>query len=294
MLEREGGVVVLRGEKSRIGVVAPSGVVDPEKLATGMARMEAAGWQVTADEGVGDSLRYLAGSDEARRASLLRMAGSHPDLLVAARGGYGALRLLSHLTDAELLGLPPFMGFSDATALLVRLVGLGRVAIHGPTVQSLASACPETWAALVGLLNDGVRPDPLGAGWRTLVAGEGAGLLTGGNLATLAHLCGTPFQPDFSGCLLVLEEVHEAPYRIDRTLTQMRLAGVFSGVVGVMVGECLHCGEGAVVEAVVREAFDSFGIPVVAGGRFGHGPTNLPLVLGVRAELSSERGFRYV
>lgn len=280
-------------ENARIGVVAPSGVVDPVKLAMGMSRIQAAGWDVEADEGVLVSLRYLAGGDEERKASLLRVAGTSPQLMVAARGGYGTMRLLSLLSCEDLASLPLFMGFSDATALLVRLVGLGRHAIHGPTVQALATASPETLEALQGLLNRGIRPNPLGCDWKPLVEGKGEGVLTGGNLATLAHLCGTPFQPDFSGCILALEDVHEAPYRIDRALTQMRLAGVFAGVAGVMVGEFLHCGEGEALDAVFRDIFSSMGIPVVTGGRFGHGSTNLPMVFGDRVVLSSDMGFRY-
>ncbi|BCS98541.1 peptidase S66 [Desulfoluna limicola] len=281
-------------KNARIGVVAPSGVVDPEKCAKGMARIKALGWEVEADDGVLASRGYLAGGEEERKASLIRVAGGNPGLMVAARGGYGAMRLLPSLSSDELLSLPLFMGFSDATALLVRLVGLGRVALHGPTVQSLATACPETLEALEGLLRGGDRPNALGGTWTTLVDGEGEGTLSGGNLATLAHLCGTPYQPDFSGCILALEDLHEAPYRMDRALTQMRLAGVFSGVVGVMVGECLHCGGGEVLDGVFRDIFAPLEIPVVTGGRFGHGSTNLPMVFGERVALSTETGFRYV
>jgi muramoyltetrapeptide carboxypeptidase len=280
-------------KNARIGVVAPSGVVDPVKLAMGMSRIQEAGWGVEADEGVQRSLRYLAGEDEDRKASLLRVAETAPQLMMAARGGYGAMRLLSHLSCEEIASLPLFMGFSDATALLVRLVGMGKAALHGPTVQALATASPETLEALEGLLNHGVRPNPLGCAWATLVDGEGAGVLTGGNLATLAHLCGTPFQPDFSGCILALEDVHEAPYRIDRALTQMRLAGALDGVAGVMLGEFLHCGVGETLNAVFRELLSPMGIPVVTGGRFGHGPTNVPMVFGDRVVLSSDTGFRY-
>ncbi len=280
-------------KNARIGVVAPSGVVDPEKLAKGMARIKAMGWTVDADDGVLAAQGYLAGGEDARKSSLIRMAGTRPGLLVAARGGYGAMRLLPALSPDELLSLPLFMGFSDATALLVRLVGLGGRALHGPTVQSLSMACPETLDALEGLLRGGDRPNPLGDSWNTLVDGEGAGVLSGGNLATLAHLCGTPYQPDFSGCVLALEDLNEAPYRIDRALTQMRLAGVFSGVAGVMVGECLHCGAAEVLDGVFREIFTPLGIPVVTGGRFGHGTTNLPMVFGERVALSTESGFRY-
>ncbi|VVS93364.1 S66 peptidase family protein [Desulfoluna spongiiphila] len=280
-------------QDARIGVVAPSGVVDPVKLEKGMARLREAGWEVTAETAVGDSLRYLAGGEVARKASLLRMSAAHAGLLVAARGGYGAMRLLADLTPEELLGLPPFMGFSDATALLVRLVGLGVRAVHGPTIQALATACPETLAALDGLLRSGIRPDPLGSAWETLVDGEGEGVLSGGNLTTLAHLCGTPFQPDFSGCVLALEDLNEAPYRLDRALTQMRLSGALDGVAGVLVGECLHCGEEGELEAVFREVLAPLNIPVVTGGRFGHGPTNLPLVFGEPVVLSSAAGFRY-
>ncbi len=282
------------GENAKIGVAAPSGVVDPVMFAKGMARIRGVGWAVEADEAVLGAMRYLAGDEAVRKASLLRLARRQPDLIIAARGGYGAMRLLDHLSCEELAGLPLFMGFSDATALLVRLVGLGACAIHGPTVQALATASSETVDALAGLFTQGFFPSPLGAAWEALVPGEGGGVLTGGNLTTLAHLCGTPFQPDFSGCILALEDVHEAPYRMDRALTQMRLSGALSGVAGVMVGECLHCGETMARDAVFQDIFAPLGIPVVTGGRFGHGATNLPMLFGVRVELSSDTGFRYV
>ena len=282
------------GRDARIGVAAPSGLVDSEKFTQGIRRLEALGWGVDVDAGVFASSRYLAGSEVERKASLLRISSGHPHLLVAARGGYGAMRLLAHLDDAALDRLPLFMGFSDATALLVSLVGRGRRMIHGPTVQSLASASVETLSALKGLLAFGAMPDPLGPDWVPLVAGEGVGVFIGGNLTTLAHLCGTPYQPDFSGCILALEDVHEAPYRMDRALTQMRLSGLFAGVAGVVVGECLHCGDDAALSDVFYDIFSPLKIPVVIGGRFGHGATNVPLIFGARVALSSRTGVVYV
>ena len=281
-------------KSARIGVVAPSGAVDAEKFAVGMAWMRDAGWCVTADAKVTASLGYLAGGEEERKASLIRMADTRPSMLIAARGGYGAMRLLAHLSVEELNRLPVLMGFSDTTALLVRLVGLGHSAIHGPTVQSLASASEETLGALDALLAQGVWPDPLRGDGEPLVEGWGQGRLTGGNITTLAHLCGTPFQPDFSGCVLALEEVNEVPYRMDRALTQMRLSGLFTDVAGVMVGECLHCGSPDAQARLFREFFQPLGIPVMSGGRFGHGSTNLPLQFGVEVTLSSDMGFAYV
>jgi muramoyltetrapeptide carboxypeptidase len=114
------------------------------------------------------------------------------------------------------------------------------------------------------------------------------GRLIGGNLATLCHLLGTPYQLDFNGCLLFLEEVGEAPYRVDRMLTQMGLAGCFDGVAGVVLGQFSDCGSWEEIRSIAIEHLAPYGIPLAAGLAAGHGVPNLALPLGLRASLDVE------
>lgn len=277
----------------KVGVVATSGALTPQPFEAGLRLLKEMECEVHVDPSVYDAAGYLAGPPGARANTLLGYAESDLHLIIGARGGFGALELLSHLDDETLHLLPPIMGFSDMTALLVRLVGLGKEVVHGPTVQSLDDLSQESLDAVVGLIQGGVYEDPLGRGWEVLCAGEGRGTLTGGNLITLASMCGTPWQPDFGGAIVALEEVNEAPYRVERALVQLELAGALEGVAGIILGECLGCGASGKVEAIVAERFAGRNIPVVAGGLFGHGGDNLPLAFGREVTLSSGAGFSY-
>ena len=119
-------------------------------------------------------------------------------------------------------------------------------------------------------------------------AGTCRGVVRGGNLATLCHLTGTAYAPDFEGCIAVLEDVDEAPYKIDRMLSQMRMAGCFDGVAGLALGTFSGCGETRDVLDVVRDVFMDMEIPILAGFSIGHGPINLTLPLGVTAVMDTK------
>jgi len=110
----------------------------------------------------------------------------------------------------------------------------------------------------------------------------------GGNLATLCHLLGTPYAPDFRDSIVVLEDVGEAPYKIDRMLCQMRMAGCFDGMVGLVLGTFRDCGEDGNILDVVRDVFKDMDIPILAGFNIGHGPINLTLPFGIPAVLDTE------
>ena len=137
------------------------------------------------------------------------------------------------------------------------------------------------WSLLSGTAKIPLRY-ALGEG---LIPGVAEGRLIGGNLATLCHLLGTPYQPDFNGCLLFLEDVGEAPYRVDRMLTQMGLAGCMDGVAGVVLGQFSGCGSWDDIRGIAIERLAPYGIPMAAGLAAGHGARNLALPLGLRASL---------
>ncbi len=241
-------------------------------------------------------LPYLAGDDEARAGALdAALRDERVEAIFCARGGYGSSRLLGRL-DGEALRRrrPLLVGFSDVTALHCWAARLGVPSVHGPVVSQLARLPEEDRAALFALLEGEA---PALSGLECLVPGTASGPLLGGNLTLLAHLCGTPQQPDLHGRLLLLEEVGEAPYRIDRLLTQLELAGVLDGVAGVVVGELTGCDAAAErhlpahdARAVVACRLGALGVPTVLGAPVGHGARNVALPLGVPAHLDASAG----
>ncbi|HET9595810.1 MAG TPA: LD-carboxypeptidase [Anaeromyxobacteraceae bacterium] len=287
-------------------MVAPSGPVDPAALERGIEVLRRElGLEVRVRPDVAARRGYLAG-DDARRLAEWREAVADPDAraIFCARGGYGAMRILGEVDPAPLVASPRWLvGFSDVTALHAVLNRAGLVTVHGPLVTTLASATPEARAHLRALLfGAGVASAPgapcpgagvLGTG--VIRPGRATGTLLGGSLTLLAHLCGTPWAPRFDGAILFFEDVDEKPYRLDRYLTQLRLAGALDGVRGVCVGQLTACdpgapdehGSGAVVRAaeVVRDFVRALGVPALEGLPAGHERANFALPLGAVASL---------
>ncbi len=235
--------------------------------------------------------RYLAGTDEERLADLEWALGD-PSLDAAwfARGGYGVARLLPRIRW-DRVRPRPVIGFSDATALFQALHrrGIGG-AVHGPVLHSLADHVDEdTRDALRRLLVDGTAIP-----WRgtPLVPGRAAGPLVGGNLCTLGSLAGTPDALRARGCILLLEEVTEAPYRVDRLLGQLVASGALERVAGVAIGSLVACDApadaGWSVTDVLLDHLAPLGVPVLADLPVGHGPRNHPFVHGAPAVLEGD------
>lgn len=277
-----------------VGVVAPAGAVDDEALSAGVEMLESAGLIVRVGTAAHKRHGYLAGPDDLRVADLHEMFRD-PDVtaIFAARGGYGSGRLLPSL-DFDLLAAHPkiFVGHSDTTFLLTALLQrAGFVTFHGPMVAGFPRR-PEAAEQLLRLLS-GER-----AGWHAAAAevvqpGEAEGVLTGGCLSILAAALGTPYAPETRGRLLFLEDVNEKPYRVDRLLTQLRQAGLFDEVAGVVFGEMVGCeaapGESVNVRDVVYDAFADAPYPVAFGLPSGHGRGTITLPFGIRARLSGDR-----
>jgi muramoyltetrapeptide carboxypeptidase len=279
-------------------VVAPASPFEPAALEAGLAVLrDALGLHPRLRSDITSRRGYLAG-DDARRLEEWREAVADPEAraIFCARGGYGSMRLLAAIDPAPLLARPKLLvGFSDVTALHALLNRAGLATVHGPVVTQLGRAPVEAVAHLAALLFGGAphpgaweAPAPGAglAGGATLTPGRAAGPLLGGSLAMLAHLCGTPFFPPLDGAILVLEDVGERPYRLDRCLTQLGLAGALRQVAGVAVGQLTGCddGDGAAAEAV-RGLVRALGVPAAEGFPFGHEDRNLALPLGPRATL---------
>jgi muramoyltetrapeptide carboxypeptidase len=229
-------------------------------------------------------LPYLAGSDERRLGSFNQaLQDSQVDAIFCARGGYGCMRLLD-LLDADALSQRnlPIVGFSDITALHAWAACVGVGSVHGPVVTQLPRLPGEQREALFALLEHHIAL-PL-TGLTPICPGRAAGPLFAGNLSLLAHLCGTPYFPPLDGAILLLEEVDEAPYRIDRMLTQLLLAGELSSIAGIVIGELVRCDA---ARDVLVERLRPLGVPIASGAPVGHGRRNLALPQGATALLDT-------
>ncbi len=221
-----------------VRVIAPSGPLFTDAFAAGAAVLSAR-YQVRHDPATLFARDgFLAGPDDQRLASLIdAVRDPEARAVFLGRGGYGLLRIANRI-DSHLLRdhAKPIVGCSDGTVLLALAARAGVAAIHGPVVTQLGRLPDADRSALFSLLESG-EPGPLLVGLETLCAGSAQGPLLGGNLEVFSRLLGTPYLPDLDGAILFFEEVGERPYRIDRLLTHLELAGVFTAVAGVVVGD---------------------------------------------------------
>lgn len=281
----------------RIAVIAPAGPAQLDTLKA-IEWFEARGYQCRVYPGVTEAHGYLAGSDERRLADLhAAFAATDVDAIICLRGGYGSMRLLDGL-DFELLrnNPKPLVGYSDITALhgaIARHAGF--VTFHGAMLKSdlLANKQAPTLSSLFELLSGRLRcgdviAHPQAYPLRTIVSGAASGRLLGGNLSMLCATLSTPAELHCEGGILFFEDVNEPLYRIDRLLTQLRLAGKFVGLRGVLVGDVA----GLTVDGLtplLRETFEPLQIPVLAGWRSGHCDPNITLPLGAQVQLDADR-----
>ncbi len=276
-----------------IGVVALSGPVDAERLDRGLAVLRSWGHPVMEAPNLRrrGPREYLAGEDGERLGGLLELLDRGVRHFVAARGGYGCMRLLEHLPWERLTGGGvTFAGYSDLTPLLNALAGRGVVQVHGPMVSGGLGG-PESAGRLRNFLEGGLTGGEL---FRfppasVVVPGRAEGVVAGGNLSMICAVLGTPWEVRLEGTLLMLEDVGEPLYRIDRMLTQLRLSGRLGGVKALIWGDLDEA-------RMSREEFGQLlaaaapGVPVVLGLPFGHGQRNLAFPIGARAELDTGRG----
>lgn len=277
-----------------VRVVAPSGPVPREAFASGLAVLKQR-YDVRYDEAVFARDGFLAGSDE-RRLTELTAALADPEAraVYMARGGHGLLRILPFL-DGESLRKNPraLVGFSDGTALLGFAARAGVTAIHGPVLSQLGNLPEHDHRALFHLLED-PNPGVVLVGLQELIPGRARGRLLGGNLEVFSRLVGTPFLPDLSGAILFFEDLGERPYRVDRLITYLDLAGVFNQVSAVVVGDFSSCVEpeatrdnSPTVSEVLVERLGRLPIPAVLGATVGHGSRNTALPYGALVELDT-------
>lgn len=274
-------------------VIAPSGTLrEREAFWQGVERWKAEGYQIELTPGFDDRWGYLAGTDGDRRLQL-QTALTDPTCrgILCARGGYGGARLLE---DWDWAGTPLkwLIGFSDITSLLWGLAQQGVSGVHGPLLTTLAAEPPWSQERLFRWVRGEAIAPLQGTGW---VGGQAEGVLLPANLTVATHLLHTPLQPDLEGVILALEDVTEAPYRIDRMLTQWRLGGLFCKIRGVALGRFSQCDPppnvpSFTVDEVLRDRLGDLGIPVVAHLPFGHDGVNAALPVGVPVRLDGNAG----
>jgi muramoyltetrapeptide carboxypeptidase len=236
---------------------------------------------------------YLAGTDASRAAQFNAMvADNKVQAVMCARGGYGSLRMLDALDYAAIGSTAKaLIGFSDITALhRAILLRSSLVTLHGPMVTTLSRCDEESRISWYRALTESAVPSLDLSRTRVLKDGNAEGVLAGGNLATLCHLTGTSLGRGFEGQILLLEEIGETPYRIDRMLTQMKMAGLFAGLAGLVLGSFEDCGAVDEIDALVQERFADVSIPIVSGVCVGHGRSNWTVPLGVAVRLDTVAG----
>jgi muramoyltetrapeptide carboxypeptidase len=282
----------------RVAVIAPASPFAREEFAPGLDELRALGFEPVHDETVFDRLGYVAGTPESR-ASAFRSAWEDPSIaaVFTARGGYGSVQVLPFLDpDATARHAKAFIGYSDTTSILTWLTQrCGIVSFHGPMIERRL-ARGEAGYDRDTFIRCLCRPEPAGAithpQMTVVQPGAASGVLTGGTLAQLTASLGTPYAFDPpAGCVLFLDEVGERPFRIDRMLTQLRLAGLLGRASAVVFGELPRCDEpGGQPRArdVIANVMRGFPGPVLFGLPSGHtdGPT-MTLPLGVRARVVS-------
>jgi muramoyltetrapeptide carboxypeptidase len=293
-----------------IGVVAPAGPVDRERIDRALARVQERGFRIKTYGDIYRSRGYLAGDDETRAAELVA-AFADPDTAAVwcARGGYGVVRILDRI-DFDVIARNPkvFVGFSDITLLHVAIQRqTGLLTFHGPNLQDgfgkpedmPAVNAAALWRALqandVG--DDGYTydfTDVADLDLQTICSGVATGKLIGGNLAVICGVVGTPFDIDTEGGILFLEDISERAYRIDRYLSQLKLAGKLVSVAGVLLGafsyeEGEKADKQGDIHALFKEYLGHLGVPVLAGFPAGHDRYNLALPMCALVKIDADQ-----
>jgi muramoyltetrapeptide carboxypeptidase len=289
----------------RVTVIAPSGALKEfEALEKGLAIWRSRGYQVELGSNWNYRHGYLAGDDHQRREALAQAwSDRNCQAILCVRGGYGGARLLEDWDwntnlpkqtnpKSALCNSKWLVGFSDVTSLLWSLATIGIGGVHAPVLTTLANEPEWSINRLFDCL-EGRKLEPLqGKGWG---GNQTTGILLPANLTVATHLLKTPIQPSFEGIILALEDVTEAPYRIDRMLTQWRLMGAFTGIKGIALGRFSRCDAPVgfnswTVEEVIRDRLSDLNIPIVSDLPFGHDGINAALPVGQLVHLDGEKG----
>ncbi len=275
-----------------IGLIAPSSPLNPGDLEKGIHFLEQQGFKIKLGKHINDADRFLAGKDEDRAKDIMDFfKDKEVKAIIAIRGGQGSQRLLP-LLDYEIIAANPkiVVGFSDTTALQLGLLKkTGLITYTGFTLTVLRNDLVEK--TLVDCLSGKSFQIEEGT---TVHSGIAEGPLVGGNLMILTNLMGTPYQPDFKGCILLIEDVGIEPYNVDGMISQLDLAGVFDQVAGVIFGQFENCvnrnpDHTDTVEDVINEWSNRIKVPCIKDFPYGHGKKNSVLPIGANVLLDATK-----
>jgi muramoyltetrapeptide carboxypeptidase len=275
--------------------IAPSGAVrDPGAFQSGLEMWRSRGYEVRLATGWDDRYGYLAGTDEGRRSQLaVALKDPNCDGILCIRGGWGAARLLENWQMPLDVDQPKWLiGFSDVTSLLWGFACAGISGVHGPVLTTLGFEPQSSCDRLFDWVERHQIAPLQGKVWG---GGSVMGRLLPANLTVATHLLNTVYQPDLTGVILALEDVGEAPYRLDRMLTQWRMSGALDKVAGIALGRFSSCEspEGypsLSVEEMLRDRLMDLDVPIVAELPFGHEGENVPLPVGIEVSLDANSG----
>jgi muramoyltetrapeptide carboxypeptidase len=273
-----------------IGIIAPASPFSKKRFVAGERALRDLGFGIKYDVRIFKRERYLAGMDERRADEINSMfADEEVKGIICARGGYGSIRILPML-DRKAIRVNPkaFFGFSDVTSIL---------AYHGPMlIPNFGGGIDDSTMQTFLTVGAGrpIRYRLSSRAIKILKHGSATGIFKGGCLSIICSLLGTPYEPSFKDCILFLEDVNEPPYRIDRMLNQLKLAGKFDGVKGVIFGRMKGCEpgrrDGYTLEDVITEILSVYGIPVIYGFPSGHGTVNYSIPFGLLGMMDTSTG----
>jgi muramoyltetrapeptide carboxypeptidase len=293
-----------------VAFVAPAGVTEMGPMRTYAAGLEKGGYRVLIPEGIEDRKNgYLAGTDQERAAELNAMIRD-PKVraIFPVRGGFGLTRIIDKIDYAALRKDPKIItGYSDLTALHLSVARHAKViTFHSPMVTSSLSQAEKPEFAFQArslertIFADGYKKGEAGFSIlqtgdpkpEALVGGTARGRLLGGNLTLICATLGTPYALEPAGAILFIEDVNEAPYRVDRMLSQLRLAGILDAVAGVVIGSFTtkDPGDAKEIDRVLHDYFGTFKVPVIMKFPVGHTPLNATMPHGGMVELDADNG----
>ena len=281
-----------------VAIIAPSGPVSSQNIARSVSTLKNWGLNVIIGKSAFKKQGYLAGKDAERLADLQwAIETDEIDVILCARGGYGATRILDQIDLSKLKTKPKWLvGYSDITALHLGLQRFGVKSIHGPMATSFQrDGAEDSTAALQSLLFDGKSTSIDSVASPYNISGKGHGQLTGGNLALVVDSLGTSSEVDTDGKLLFLEDIGEAVYKIDRMITQLKRAGKFEHLEGLILGDFSEVGDdkpGPKWQEMICECLTEYKFPIGFGFPIGHEPDNRPIIMGgiYDFEIKGEKG----
>lgn len=278
----------------KVAIVAPAGVIDPEKLNIGIKFIESAGLVPFQMPHLLKKSDYLAGTD-AERAEDFNQAFSDRKLraVFCARGGYGSLRILNRINWQSIRDDPkPLIGFSDITGLVMALyLKVGLVSFSGPMLAGtqMEPMTQDQKAHYFELLSNPGYYGKLPGNGKSLQSGFAQGVLLGGNLTMLLHCAAANVLPSLNGAILLIEDVNEAPYRIDRALTTLKISGRLDGIAGILSGEFPGI-QPEETDRIILDCLGDLNVPILSRFPIGHGKQNVAVPVGLDVRLDTESG----